>query len=293
MNDQGETTEAQDTADAQDTQKKGLGPTALRFATALPLIPILLYTMFWAPWWAFPAVVLVGTGIASAELMAMTQGDSRALRTFGVLGSLGLAAVALFVSTPSAVLASVLGLVVLALLGGLVRPDPVETSAMRVAWLVAGPLYVGGTLATMGLLHQRDHGGAWVLFTMVLAWMSDTGAYFAGRALGKTKLYPKLSPKKTVEGSLGGLVSASAAAVAVAVLWIPEVPVVDAAILAVIAAALGQAGDLFESLIKRSTGVKDSGTIMPGHGGILDRVDALMFTGTTAWLYATFVLPLR
>jgi phosphatidate cytidylyltransferase len=141
------------------------------------------------------------------------------------------------------------------------------------------------------LLHGLPHGGSWVFLSMMLAWLSDTGAYFAGKYLGKHKLYPKLSPKKTVEGSVGGL-AGSAVGATIASLWlIPGLPLGQALLLALFGGALGQAGDLFESLLKRSTGVKDSGRVLPGHGGLLDRVDALMFTASATYLYASIFFP--
>jgi phosphatidate cytidylyltransferase len=119
----------------------------------------------------------------------------------------------------------------------------------------------------------------------MLAWFGDTGGYFAGRFLGKHKLYPAVSPKKTVEGSLGGLAGSVVGALWASFGYLPSLPVAHAVPLAIVAGALGQAGDLGESLIKRSTGVKDSGQIVPGHGGILDRVDALIVTSSVVFLY--------
>jgi phosphatidate cytidylyltransferase len=113
--------------------------------------------------------------------------------------------------------------------------------------------------------------------TLMFAWWGDTGGYFAGRFLGKRKLYPAVSPKKTVEGAIGGLAGSVAGALCAHFWYLPSIPLLNSVVLAIVAGALGQAGDLGESLIKRSTGVKDSGQIVPGHGGILDRVDGLLF----------------
>jgi len=100
-----------------------------------------------------------------------------------------------------------------------------------------------------------------------------------------------VSPKKTIEGSIGGLAGSVVGAVVASYWYLPELPIEHAVPLALVAGALGQAGDLCESLIKRSCGVKDSGSIVPGHGGILDRIDALMFTAAAAWVYAVWFLP--
>ena len=123
------------------------------------------------------------------------------------------------------------------------------------------------------------------MLSLGLAWIGDTGGYFAGRAFGKHKLYERVSPKKTVEGAIGGVMSTIAFAVVMSVFFIPSLPVRDAVILGAVGAVLGICGDLGESLLKRSVGVKDSGGIVPGHGGILDRIDALLLTGPVTLLY--------
>ena len=113
---------------------------------------------------------------------------------------------------------------------------------------------------------------------------NDTAAYFTGRFLGRHKLYPAISPSKTVEGAVGGLFGGLAAAIACRATFFPALTLRDCLMVAVPGAVIGPIGDLLESMIKRSAGVKDSGRMLPGHGGILDRVDALLFV--TAWIYA-------
>lgn len=273
-------------------EKKKLSGTALRFASALPLVGIALALMFMAPLWLFHLFGLLWIGIVASELMAMTMPDHALPRYYGVAATVGLAVVVFRAShIPGAVLASVFGIVVGALVMALISPKPIEDAGRRVAWMIGGPVYVGATLGTLGVLQAQPQGGAWVLLVTFCAFLSDTGAYFAGRFFGKTKLYPIISPKKTVEGAIGGLIVAALGALAVQQTLLTFMPPWHAALLGVVAAALGQAGDLLESLIKRSSGVKDSGTIMPGHGGLLDRSDALMFTSATIWAYVTFVLP--
>ncbi|MEM9067586.1 MAG: phosphatidate cytidylyltransferase [Myxococcota bacterium] len=280
-------------ADANTPKKKGLGGTAMRFASALPLIPLVIWLLFWAPKIGFQIFGFVWIAICADEMMRMALPGSVLGRLWGVAASLGLTAVAFYWPVPGALTVIALGLTLGALIVGLLEPEPIEAAATRIGWLFAGPIYVAGTLSCLARIHGFDHGGAWVFFAMVAAFLSDTGAYFAGRAFGKHKLYPKLSPKKTVEGSIGGLVAVGVGAVVIQKLMLPTLPLVDVIVLGVVAAALGQAGDLLESLLKRSTGVKDSGNIMPGHGGLLDRSDALMFTGATVWVYLTYLLPLR
>jgi len=282
-------------ADATPEAKKKMGGTSLRFLSAIPVIAVVLYVLFWAPKWGFSIFGLAWLAIVSWELMGMTAPGSTLSRGWGVLATLGVAAVLLFVSGtahfPLALLTAIFGLTVGALAVGLLAPDPVDQAKTRVGWLIGGPVYVAGTLTPIVLLHREtgEHGGAWVLLCMFYAFLSDTGAYFAGRTFGKHKLYPKLSPKKTIEGSIGGILTATAGGVALQQTMLAGVfPLTHAIALSVFATALGQAGDLFESLLKRSCGVKDSGTIMPGHGGLLDRSDALMFTGATTYFYVSW-----
>jgi phosphatidate cytidylyltransferase len=129
-----------------------------------------------------------------------------------------------------------------------------------------------------------ERGLAWLLFVIVVTWLSDTGAYLVGRSLGKTPLAPSISPKKTVEGLLGGIVAAILFGVLANALFGLDLPVIVAVGVAFVLAIIGVLGDLAESFVKRQAGVKDSGTLIPGHGGMLDRIDALLFTWT-AGLY--------
>ena len=185
--------------------------------------------------------------------------------------------------------ASCFVIVVGAMAWGLLQDDPLHDAAVRLGWLLGTPIYVGGMLAPVAMVRSFDPTGAWVLFTMVLAWGSDTAAYFVGRKFGKSKLAPRISPKKTLEGSAGGLAAAVVGAVIMS-FFLPGMHALDAVALGVLGGAAGQAGDLLMSVLKRSSGVKDSGGILPGHGGILDRVDALAFTAPTTWAYGHFIL---
>jgi phosphatidate cytidylyltransferase len=177
----------------------------------------------------------------------------------------------------------------------LFRYREMETVATRVAAMIAGVVYVAVLLTFVALLKKRGaDGGAWVFITLTVTWFSDTGAYFAGRFIGPlwpAKLYPAVSPKKTVIGGIGGM-AASFGALALAKAWyLPTLSWVDCALVAIPANVLGQLGDLAESLLKRSVGVKDSGSLLPGHGGMLDRIDALLFTAPYVFCYARWCYP--
>lgn len=272
------------------SQQKSPGNLALRLATAAPWVAFIIYMLFWGPAWLFPAVV-AGIGLLNAnELFKMVAPASRALRVYGVLVT-GLVYGAVLAPTNQTGLLLMPTLAVIAgMLFNLAMPEPIETAAQRIGWTVAGPLYIGTLLGLLGRLFAIEHGNAWVLLTLTSAFLSDTGGYFAGRTFGKHKLAPRVSPKKTWEGTAGGLLGSLVGALAAHFGYFPSLPLHHAIIVALIAAGVGQAGDLCESLIKRSTGVKDSGDTLPGHGGFLDRTDAMMFCAGVVWTYATYAI---
>ena len=152
---------------------------------------------------------------------------------------------------------------------------------LGVAWL--------GLLAFLVLLRRQDHGLAWVFLVLAISWLSDTGAYFAGRFFGRTKLYPRISPKKTWEGVLGGVTLATIGALVVREVGLPALTVGECLLLGPTLSMAGVAGDLSESMLKRSFEVKDSGWILPGHGGILDRIDSVLFVAPLLYAWVRFM----
>jgi len=133
-------------------------------------------------------------------------------------------------------------------------------------------------------------GGYTVLSIFVAIWMCDSVAYFAGRAFGRHKLFPRVSPNKTWEGAIAGFVAAVAAFVVCRQLLLPYLALRDALVCGAIVGAFGQIGDLVESLLKRDAGVKDSSTLIPGHGGVLDRFDSLLFVAPLLFFYLDFIV---
>ena len=176
----------------------------------------------------------------------------------------------------------------------LLDPGEIPAAGARLGAATFTVLYVGGLAAPLALL-QRDaaHGRAWVLLAIGVTFGNDTGAYFGGKAFGRHKLYPKVSPAKTVEGGLGGLAASLLIMFAVRATVAPWLTVVDCLAVGLPAAVLGPIGDLVESLMKRAAGVKDSGHLIPGHGGMLDRIDALLFVGAWIYVYAVYLVGRR
>jgi phosphatidate cytidylyltransferase len=155
-----------------------------------------------------------------------------------------------------------------------------------------GVLYISLCSAHLVLLRFLPDGASWLLILTAITAGSDTGAYYAGRAYGKAKLCPNISPGKTINGALGGGIFALVIAVGLAALLLPEAGSVKIALTALALSGIGIAGDLTESIIKRGTGVKDSGTILGGHGGLLDRIDSLLLTAPLLYALLAFgILP--
>jgi phosphatidate cytidylyltransferase len=266
---------------------------AVRIATAAVGAPLIILLLFHGPPWGFYLLALPATLIAAWELFNMTHPHDRVSQVMGVV----MTAVASFAtylsSADSRILATMIICVPLAgPLLTLVRLGDMKTAALRACALGFGPLFVGIPITLLAVL-RRDlgaEGPGYVVLTIMFAWFGDTGGYFAGRFLGRHKLYEAVSPKKTVEGAIGSLLGSVFGAVLAHYWFLPSLSLVHGIPLAIVAGAFGQAGDLGESVLKRSFGVKDSGAIVPGHGGILDRIDALMLTSAVTYLYSIWFL---
>lgn len=265
-----------------------------RLLSALVGIPTILALIYFGPPWGWALFLAIAVVVGALEFFGMTHPNDGISKGLGIIASVGVFAMFWWFGTDARVLlTALLALPLFALFVTLARLGANETTGMRAFAMAFGPVWIGGGLATMALLRRDggDSGPGFVILSLVLSWFSDTGAYFAGRFLGKHKLYEAVSPKKTVEGAIGGLVAAVAGAVVGHYFYLRSLPLDHAIILAIVAGALGQAGDLGESMLKRSFGVKDSGGIVPGHGGILDRIDALVVTSAFSYAYILWVWP--
>lgn len=262
---------------------------ALRLLTAAVFAPLILYTLYLGPAWGFPLIAAIACVLGAHELFVMVAPEHRPLRAFGVIASLGVFLLVAWPAVKPFTLPALIALTTLGMTVALHKPEPVERAAARMGWAIAGPLYLGALFGAIASLFARPYGGSWVVLSLVFGFFSDTAGYFVGRRFGKRPLAPIVSPKKTIEGAYGGLAGGVVGGVIAHFTILPVLPLLNAVALGIVATALGQLGDLCESLIKRSVGVKDSGTILPGHGGILDRSDAMLFSVATVWLYVTML----
>ena len=167
--------------------------------------------------------------------------------------------------------------------------NDIKASASEFALAISGLCYVPLLLGHLILTRELPHGIQWIFLLLVLVMSGDSIAYYVGSSFGRNKLYPLVSPNKSIEGAVGGLAGSMIGAIIARWTFFPELSVGDCVIAALIMGPLGQMGDLFESLLKRSFGVKDSGTIIPGHGGILDRLDSVLFAAPALYYYARYL----
>ncbi len=196
---------------------------------------------------------------------------------------------AVFSGNPVLPLFTLTTLVLAFTLVALFRLKDIKQAAPDVALVLMGFLYVPLLLVHLVLVRSLPNGVSWLFLIMVIVMAGDSAAYYVGSTLGKHRLYPAVSPKKSVEGALGGLCGSVIGAIIVKFTFFHQLAIGDCFAAALLLGVLGQLGDLFESLIKRSCGVKDSGSIIPGHGGILDRLDSILFAAPAAYYYAFFL----
>jgi phosphatidate cytidylyltransferase len=260
---------------------------ATRLITAGIVAPMLLLLLFVGPVWGWTLMIFAATGLSALEFFNMSHPGDPIARAVGVLITLAVGAILYwFGAEPRALLTTLVALPLVSILLALARLGDIHSAGARLAATTFGPLWVG--LLVLLAVIRRDQGASgpgFVLMSLMFAWLADTGGYFAGRAFGKHPLYAAVSPKKTVEGLLGALAAAMLGAMLAHFWYLPRIPLLDALVLALVSGLSGQLGDLGESLIKRGAGVKDSGEIVPGHGGMLDRLDALFVTSALVYLY--------
>jgi phosphatidate cytidylyltransferase len=260
-----------------------------RVLTILWGIPLLIAAVWFdepLPWftifasvWGLLAVLEFYRMVAVSRVLPLT--------CFGLLWTL------LFILHPHCTYELVVPLlltsaVVLSLILAVLSPQK-EGAFTNWAWTMAGILYVGWLLSYLVVL-RLDAGRGWLFLALFTTFGSDTAAFLIGRTLGRHRLAPRISPAKTWEGAVAGVFGAIIVSLIIVAIFDLPLSYGQAILLGLLVSIFGQLGDLAESLLKRNTGVKESGNLMPGHGGLLDRMDSVVFAGVVVYLYYTFVV---
>jgi phosphatidate cytidylyltransferase len=240
-----------------------------RVLTAAALIPVVVYVVLWANPWIFLAVLF------TAAFLCYREYDSiAAAYGFGPPGMLGAAAGYLLLAWRGEawLYLTIAGMVLLAFA---MRDDDLAKALPRAALAITGVIYIFGTWKCA--IPLREANAHWLMFALLVNWAGDIGAYYVGRKFGKHKLAPRVSPNKSWEGSAASVATSLVVAGAYLMTFVDGIAIGHVIGITVAANVAGQFGDLAESAMKRGAGVKDSGSILPGHGGFLDRVDSTLF----------------
>ncbi|HOF05337.1 MAG TPA: phosphatidate cytidylyltransferase [Syntrophales bacterium] len=264
---------------------------AQRWLTAAAVVPALFAVIAWGGETLFFIVIvtaiLLGVNEYNAMVLPMSPGSEK-IQTLLIsllipviffLGSVELLLCLLAFSIPAVFILHLL------------RIRQEHYDVLPVMKIVFGTLYVSLLLSHLIWLRRGEDGALWIFFVIVLAFSGDVAAYYVGRTWGRRKLMPLVSAGKTVEGVAGLIAGSALGCLIFSWLFLPVLFPWHAVILGVFGSVLGQLGDLCESLLKRAAGVKDSGTLLPGHGGILDRLDCLLFIAPTVYYYRYYFLP--
>ena len=280
-------------------ETKAASPAWKRVASSVVLIPVFVWVTTMASAWVFQLLVIAASAVACYELARMFERTGRAISPWLSVG-VGAALTASFATslyatvgddgsplhwmpTPELVLLIGVGVVCSAPLWSAGRPV-VESTANT----LFGAVYVGWLLGYAIWLQGRAGGPQLVLFLVGVTWAGESAAYLVGSSVGRHRLAPVLSPRKTVEGAIAQVIISVAAALGLGAWLLPTCGLVGAAGAGVVLGVIGQVGDLAESAIKRSIGTKDTGDLIPGHGGMLDRIDSLLFNAPALYLYSLY-----
>ena len=263
-----------------------------RIYTVLVLAPLLYAVIRYLPPLAFSGVVVLAGTLALFEFYRLCFGDRSQSWLIGI-GLTGFAAVILGAHRPDLIVPSLLATLIAIISVPLFSRAPLEQSLRDGAMTLFGVLYLGLTLGPLSMTRLLPQGEWLIFFLLLVTWASDTGAYYVGTLYGRHRLAPTISPKKSYEGLVGGVIGATIAAYIIRWWFLPELSGLDCLVLGSLLTITGLWGDLTESAMKRSVGIKDSGGILPGHGGMLDRLDSLLFTAPAFYYYVTMVSRLR
>ena len=252
-----------------------------RVFTAIALIPLVVYLVLWANFWVFLVAVAVAACLCYHEYDAIAGSYG-----YGAPGPMGYGAGLLLLAAGRDAWLLLTAVALLALVLAL-RAEELATALPRAALRLLGIVYVFG--AWKCAIPLRERSPHWLMFALLVNWAGDIGAYYVGRSFGRHKLAEQVSPRKTWEGAVGSLVASSLFAGGYLLWFVGGLPVWRVLALTLAANASGQLGDLAESAMKRGAHVKDSGTLLPGHGGMLDRVDSTLFALPVIYAYLQYL----
>jgi len=252
-------------------------------------LPILILCVFYASLGLFAGLLFVLSALALQEFYRMALPDSRRLESsLSIVAGVSCCVGLVYAESPPAVLVSLVLPFICVAMVYLFRFQEMQTVSRDFAVSLLGILYIPVLLAHAVLLRMLPDGRNWIFLVLFIVMASDSFAYFVGKKFGRHRLYEAVSPKKSIEGSLGGLVGGVLGASICKAWFFPGLSGVDVVLLGTAVGVFSQVGDLVESLLKRSFGVKDSGTLIPGHGGVLDRLDSLLFAFPLTYYYAVW-----
>jgi len=270
-----------------------LSSHAKRWITGLTALPFLIFWLGWGSPLMFALLIAIVSLLSLREYFQMTL-SRNAGGIYPPLAVLGYAA-GLSILWAAYVNSAALILVILTinflLCGVLLLPRYktdaaiVSAVAMQIQAMVYIPVLISGLIR----IRNTDEGILWIFFLLAIVFAGDIGAYYAGSYLGRRKLCPSVSPNKTIEGAIGGLCANMLIGAVIKAIFLPSLPWAACMAMFLLIGAAGQAGDLYESALKRSVQIKDSGTLLPGHGGMLDRIDALLFASPVAFIFKAFI----
>ncbi|NIR12928.1 MAG: phosphatidate cytidylyltransferase [Desulfobacterales bacterium] len=265
-----------------------------RWLTGIVAIPILIYIIGFGPRWLFCVLLLLASLVGLSEFYALTAANlPRFVRAAGYILTILLFAVFYTRQVLIAPVIIVLWAFVPIAFFMLTHPSPNPQWTADMGKSVLGPVYIVLPLSLLWMIDLQPNGKLWIFFLLVVSFVNDTGAFYFGRLFGKHKLYEAISPGKTWEGAVGGLLCS-----VIAALWFLQIlrlhPInIRMVALIVFLSIASQIGDLAESMLKRNHGVKDSGGILPGHGGLLDRIDGLLFSIPVLYLFLNWSMLQR
>jgi len=259
-----------------------------RLITAIILLPVVILSILKGGPFVFACLLSIFSFLGMHEFYRMAL-PGRTLESWLAAACAAAVIFIPFLGGDQLALAAITGLFLAFALLFLFRIRDIADAARDIAYAALGFLYIPLLLMHLVMLHRTTYGWQWLLVIMLIVMTNDSAAYYTGSAFGKHRLYPQVSPKKSVEGALGGLVGSMAGTLLARFTFFPQLTLVDALLTAVFIGILGQTGDLFESLLKRSFGVKDSGNSIPGHGGVLDRLDSIIFAAPAMYYYVIYI----